>query len=485
MFDAEDFKLNSFDGGETASFTQSGAESTSGENDLDATRVAPAGEQAENEQPAYVVLTPAGKPDAKSQNPHDKDGDSKKGKHKKSLPKRIARYLLPCKGDKLVEIVRKIIFLAAVIALIVSSCYIGDYFIKKLNNDNLLTSERSLYDSSLSGFDPKTGIYNRFKKLYNQNKDCVGWLSIPNTKTNNPVYKTTDNDFYLTHNALKEKSVYGSLFCDYRDIITRIGNSKNVTIYGHHMKDGTMLAQLHNYKDITFYKDNPTVTFDTIYGTGGEYKVFACMITNSKSEDDNGYFFDFAVPSFKSDSDFLKWIEQIRRRSLYVTPVDVKASDEIITMSTCTYEIKGKNLLCVVAARKVRSGESTSVNTTEAYKNSKIIYPAAWYQRFGGSKPTYDDGLYTWVSGSYDRESINAQEDVSSIDTISVGEASSAESSQAESSEAASSDAASSQETSAQPAASDDSSGSDSGSADSNSAENPGSGGNDSGGASQ
>lgn len=480
MFDSEDFKLNNFDGGETASFSQSDAESTSAENDLDATRVAPAGSQAEKEQPAYVVLTPAGKPDGKPQNPHDKSADSQQGKHKKSLPKRIARYLLPCKGDKLAEIVRKIIFLAAVIALVVSSCYIGDYFIKKMDNDSLLTSERSLYDSSLSGFDPKTGIYNRFRKLYNQNKDCVGWLSIPNTKTNNPVYKTTDNEYYLNHNALKEKSVYGSLFCDYRDIITRIGNSKNVTIYGHHMKDGSMLAQLHNYKDIAFYKDNPTVTFDTIYGTGGEYKVFACMITNSKSEDDNGYFFDFAVPSFKSDSDFLKWIEQIRRRSLYVTPVDVKASDEIITMSTCTYEIKGKNLLCVVAARKVRSGESTSVNTTEAYKNSKIIYPAAWYQRFGGSKPTYDDGLYTWISGSYDRESINAEDNVSSIDTISVGEVSSAESSQ-DASSAAPSDAGSSQGTSEQPSSPADTASTDSGSSGSTSTETSGAAENSSG----
>ena len=361
---------------------------------------------------AYVVLT--------SEKGKDKNKADAQDKPKESVGMRILKYLVPWKGDAFVDILRKIVFAVAVVGLIVSSCYIGDFFIKMADNNKVVNDARDIYDPDDNSVDQNTGVYNRFNELIAQNSDCVGWITVPNTKIDNPVYQTTDNDFYLHNNSLKEKSVYGAIFADYRDLITRAGNTKNVTLYGHHMKDGTMFAQLHKYKSLSFYKENPVITFDTIYGTGGQYKVIGCFITNSNPMDDNGYFFDFAAPSFRSDADFINWIEQIRRRSLYITPVDVNASDEILTMSTCTYEIKESNLLCVVVARKVRDGESVTVNTIDTYANDKIIYPAVWYEKFGGQKPTYADGVYTWVSGDYDRENINAPTDTSSLDTVSM-----------------------------------------------------------------
>ena len=225
-----------------------------------------------------------------------------------------------------------------------------------------------------------------------------------------------------------------------------------------------MLANVHKYKDINFYKDNPVIRFDTIYGQGGRYKVFACMITNADAKDDNGYVFDYTASEFDSSADFIAWIEQVRRPTLYVTPVDVQADDEILTLSTCTYEIKNTELRCVLVARKVRSGENATVNTSEATANSKIIYPAVWYAKYGGKKPTYEDGLTTWI-GQPDRSEITdvdtsrAPGDTSSIEpdsseptssTATSSEATSSEntSSASTSSEATSSAAASSEATS-------------------------------------
>ncbi len=351
---------------------------------------------------------------------------------------RVLRYLLPWKGDVFVDILRKFIFAAAIVGLIVSSCYIGDFFLKMADNNQVIEQARELYHPENNEVNPETGVYNRFDELIAQNADCVGWITVPNTKIDNPVYKTTDNDYYLTNNSLKEPSVYGAIFADYRDGITVRGNSKNVTLYGHHMKDGSMFANLHKYKKMSFYKENPVVTFDTKYGTGGQYKVFACMITNSDPMDDNGYFFDFAAPNFRSDEDFMNWVEQVRRRSLYDTPVDVVATDEILTLSTCTYEVKESNLLCVVVARKVRDGETAAVNTINTSANSRIIYPAVWYETFGTQKPTYADGIYTWVSGDYNREDINAPTDTSSLPSDSDESVESVDSSESTSSEAAS-----------------------------------------------
>lgn len=41
----------------------------------------------------------------------------------------------------------------------------------------------------------------------------------------------------------------------------------------------------------------------------------------------------------------------------------------------------------VVVARKVRKGESASVDTSAAVMNPNPLYPDVWYQLFGGSKP--------------------------------------------------------------------------------------------------
>ena len=122
-----------------------------------------------------------------------------------------------------------------------------------------------------------------------------------------------------------------------------------------------MFAQIRKYKNVEFYKENPTLTFSTMYEEN-KYKVFAAFITNADPVDDNGYFFDYAVQGFINQNDFLAWVEQVRRRSIINTSVDVIEGDDILTLSTCTYELgTAMDMRFVVMARKVRDGESETV----------------------------------------------------------------------------------------------------------------------------
>lgn len=357
---------------------------------------------------------------------------------------KMLQSILPWKGDRLLEVVRKLVFIIAIVGLSVSAVYISEYFIDRYHQESINTQQKEIYNRN------EANPEDRFAELKKQNSDVIGWLTIGSTRVDNAVYQTDNNDYYINHNALKEESVYGALFADYKNRITKTGNNTNITIYGHHMKDGTMLADIHKYKSLDFYKESPTVTFDTIYGTGGVYKVFACMITNADRADDNGYFFNYTVSDFNSNSDFMSWIEQVRRRSLYITPVDVVPGDQILTLSTCTYEIKNVEMRCVVLARKVRENEDVKVNTSETSYNSKIIYPAIWYEKKGGQKPVYEDGLTTWLAQP-DYENFIPEVDVEN-NTSSEGASSQTESgsasSGATSSGAASSGAASSAATS-------------------------------------
>ncbi len=331
----------------------------------------------------------------------------KRGK-KKTRHNRFVSFLFPCKGDSTVEVIRKLVLLVAAAALIVSSVFLTNYLVQKIRFDKGLEDARKLYDPNLEGLE-QNGIQSKFEALYAKNPDLRGWLTVPGTKTDNPVYQTADNDFYLTHDLNRKKNSYGALFLDYRDSITVSGNSQNQVIYGHHMKDGSMLAQITKYRDVNFYKQNPIITYNTLY-RDAKYKVFAAFITNADPKDDNGYFYNYCVPEFNNQSEFMAWIEQARRRSLVVTDVDVKDYDEILTLSTCSNDLSSKvNLRFVVMGRKVREGEKAEVDLTAVKRNSNPLYPAVWYSRKGGARPQFADGLYQWHPGDeYDYSSENS-----------------------------------------------------------------------------
>lgn len=319
--------------------------------------------------------------------------------------KRILKFFIPWKGDPAREILRKAVFLVALVVFIGAFSYLAVYLNDRITYESAKNHTADMVDDS----DDTVGadsVLNKYRDVYNANNDFCGWVTVPNTNVDGAVYQTLNNSYYLNHNGEKKSSVYGAYFADYKCTIAPTGNSQNITLYGHHMRDQTMFAQIRKYKDISFYKENPIIYFDSLYETG-TYKVFAAFITNADPADDNGYFFDFAVQGFINQEDFLSWIEQVKRRSLINTSVDIVAGDDILTLSTCTYELgTSKDMRFVVMARKVRDGETETVNVSDAAQNANPLYPAAWYKRFGGKKPTFADGLTTWGATSSVAESV-------------------------------------------------------------------------------
>ena len=321
---------------------------------------------------------------------------------------RILKFFIPWKGDPAKELFRKLVFLVALVVFIGAFSYLAVYLNDRLKYEASINYAEELVNQN----DTTVGtdqIMNKYRDLYNDNNDFCGWISIPNTNVDGAVYQTLNNSYYINHNGQKKSSIYGAYFADYKCTIAAEGSSQNITVYGHHMRDQTMFAQIRKYKDISFYKENPTLTFDTLYSSS-KYKVFAAFITNADPADDNGYFFDFAVQGFINQEDFLAWIEQVRRRSIINTAVDVVEGDDILTLSTCTYELgTSMDMRFVVMARKVRDGETETVNVADATQNATPLYPAAWYKRFGSKKPVFEDGLYTWGETSSVQQEIIEQ----------------------------------------------------------------------------
>lgn len=232
------------------------------------------------------------------------------------------------------------------------------------------------------------GILEKYRDLYNQNHDLVGWITVPNTKIDHPVVQAADNDFYLRKNFSKKYERRGSIFMDFR--CDPVNFLKNTILYGHNYLDSTMFSDLEKYKDLDFYKSAPVIEFNTIY-KNYKWKVFGVYLSNADEKDDNGYALYYIHP-FMTDDNFEAYVQTVRERSIINMPVDVERTDKILTLSTCTRDMdlpgRGQtNARCVIVARLVRDGEREDVNVSAATYNENPRYPQVWYTAHGLENP--------------------------------------------------------------------------------------------------
>jgi len=311
---------------------------------------------------------------------------------------RFLKYFIPWAGDKVGEIIRKILMIVVIAAFIFGSVLVVQYVkttyetIDETNKLVILQNEPPTPEE-LAALPP--GYLPEFAKYYSINPNVVGFLSIPDTNINHTVAQANNNDFYLTHNFKKNYNVNGWPFADYNNRILQGGLSDNTIIYGHNIRSSNLMFQnLVNFKKLDYYKARPVIEFDTVYEKG-KWKIFGVFISNANS--DQGPIFDYHK-FFDADNDdhFNRYIREVKRRSIINTNVDVVPGDKLLTLSTCTYEIDDGRL-CVVA-RRVRPGEDASVDVSKASLNPNPLYPHAWYWKNGGTIPTYNDKI-PWGSG--------------------------------------------------------------------------------------
>ena len=287
---------------------------------------------------------------------------------------------------------RRLVLIVAILVFIGSAAVIVKFFVDKQqhirNNEDMANKVEQLEDNTAVGAD---GIFEKYRDLYNQNHDFVGWIKIPNTTINHPVVKAPDNDYYLRRNFTGSHDRRGTVFMDYRDHVDVL--CKNTILYGHNNLDSTMFSDLDNYKNIEFYKTAPVIEFNTIYHNY-KWKIISVFYTNAEDKDDNDYALNYIYP-FMTDESFEKYVYEITVRSLYFPDVDVVKTDKILTLSTCTrdMDIKGQgetNARFVIVARMVRDGESDEVNVNAVVKNPQPRYPQIWYDKYGQVNPYKD-----------------------------------------------------------------------------------------------
>lgn len=277
---------------------------------------------------------------------------------------RFCGKIFPNKRDNIKQIAIKISYLAVIIAMVCAtfgfSAYYGDVYMQR----RLLNAERRIYSEN----DIKTAT----ELLKKRNSDYVGWITLPNTELNCPIYKSRDNGFYLNLNSQKKDSKYGSLFLDCEMDI----NKSNRVIYGNNARDGMMFSTLEKLRNLKFYKENYRLTFSD-GGSEEVYAVYAVFVMNSRLQQDDGNIYDIRMTDFSDAARVDDWVSDAKERSVIDTNIDVTKYDKVITLVTTCDDFEDARL--VVMARAIREGEVLSGTNDRATPNLNPKYPKKWY----------------------------------------------------------------------------------------------------------
>ena len=233
-----------------------------------------------------------------------------------------------------------IIYLILIGLLIYSGVKIFKWNKENSNNNNITDkiNEAVTVEKNSEGKEDFNINFNMLKK---QNEDTVAWIKVNNTNVKYPVVKAKDNSFYLTHSFDKSNNSAGWIFADYKNKFD--DTDKNIVIYGHNRRDGSMFSSLKNALNPNWYNNDLNRNI-LLYTENGEYNYEIFSIYKIESED------YYIKTEFNDENDFEDFLNTITKRSVQDFGVNVSKEDSILTLSTCANNNKYR---VVIHAKKV------------------------------------------------------------------------------------------------------------------------------------
>lgn len=171
------------------------------------------------------------------------------------------------------------------------------------------------------------------------NPDTVAWLYIPGTSINYPVVRGADNEYYLTHDFNGDAgwlANYGAVFMDWRNVPDWLDSA--YFIYGHHMNDGSMFADIAALADQQRFDECRTAY---LFSPTGDFKLRTFSLVHCADDD------PLVQISFESAADMASYIQDKMNRSV-VSADGVPAASDItksFAFATCDNFSMGRYVL--------------------------------------------------------------------------------------------------------------------------------------------
>lgn len=158
------------------------------------------------------------------------------------------------------------------------------------------------------------------------NPESLGYIKLEDSRIQYPIVQHTDNDYYLERGFNRVKNSAGAIFVDAR--IQGGLDAKSCIIYGHDMLDGSMFADLIEFRDEEFRKNHRV--FDVYIGYKHyRYYVFASFSVDARDE-------QVYKMGFKDNTEYATWINKCLSKSHFDYGVEKPTTDDkTIMLSTC------------------------------------------------------------------------------------------------------------------------------------------------------
>lgn len=227
------------------------------------------------------------------------------------------------------DIILNLLRFIFIITLIISAIYIVKWVKDERENKKIEEKvfEAVIVEENITGneevIEPEYNI--DFAKLKETNNDIVAWLKVNGTNVEYPVVQANDNNYYLKRNLDKKFNFAGWIFMDYKNKLD--GTDKNIVVYGHNRKDGSMFGSLKNILTEEWYNNEENYIIDFITENEKQkYKVFSVYKIAKE---------DYYIDTYFKGNEFEKFVQTLRKRSVKDFGIQPTADDTILTLSTC------------------------------------------------------------------------------------------------------------------------------------------------------
>lgn len=193
------------------------------------------------------------------------------------------------------------------------------------------------------------------------NPDVVGWVQIPGTVVNYPVYQGKDNERYLHTTAEGDYGIGGQVFLDYENAKPGLQDPQTM-IYGHHLWNGTMFTEVDAMTDQTEFDKHPVVWYATEEATYELEPLFTYKSAATNAE--------ARRISFASGDELHSYLRGLlAQASSKSADADAAATSvsKVVTLATCDYENdfgkgNGRGLLVCALRGEVHPDGSTAAS---------------------------------------------------------------------------------------------------------------------------
>lgn len=196
-------------------------------------------------------------------------------------------------------------------------------------NDTTETGITEETSNPLEGYDvPEKQI--DFPALKQEtNEHIYAWITVPGTAIDYPVLQHPEVfGYYLDHNLDHSTGYPGCIY-------SQLYNSKEwddpiTVLYGHNMKNGTMFAGLHQYRDSQFFEENPYIYIYT------EDRILVYQIFAAYEYSDLDLVQLYLMGGENAYKEYLSGIYNLDgMNNNFNTEIQVSVEDKVLTLATC------------------------------------------------------------------------------------------------------------------------------------------------------